>query len=101
MNQQSRLANRQAWVERLERFKQADQTVAQFCANEGVSVPSFYKWRHKLNPSTESPQHAAAKFLPIQLPPSPAAEPEAVLSVELPGGLSVKLEIRNATGKSP
>lgn len=101
MNQQSRLANRQAWAERLERFKLADQTVAQFCADEGISVPSFYQWRRKLNPTPQARQKTAAKFLPIQLPTLPACEPEAVLSVELPGGVSVSLEVQNTTAKSP
>jgi transposase len=29
------------WVERLDRFRQAGQTIAAFCAAEGVSVPAF------------------------------------------------------------
>ncbi|MEM6474299.1 MAG: hypothetical protein AAF802_32495 [Planctomycetota bacterium] len=99
MDKQSRVANRQAWVERLERFKQADQSVAQFCAGEGISVPSFYQWRRKLDPRPETQRQASAKFIPVQLPLPPASDPETVLSVELPGGVSLKLEVRNA--KSP
>lgn len=98
MNKQSRVANRLAWGERLERFKHSDQTVAQFCAAEGISVPSFYLWRRKLDPSPEIRRQAHAKFIPVQLPPAPVSDPETVLSVELPGGVSVKLEVRN--GKS-
>lgn len=101
MNQQSRVANRQAWVERFERFQKADQTVTQFCAEEGISVPSFYQWRRKLDPNTEARSQTPAKFLPIQLPPPPPSDPETVLLVELPGGVSVKLEVRNSTDKSP
>ncbi|WP_431192425.1 IS66 family insertion sequence element accessory protein TnpA, partial [Rhodopirellula bahusiensis] len=33
------------WTERLQRFEQAQMTVAQFCAAEGVSQPSFYNWK--------------------------------------------------------
>lgn len=36
-------ATRQQWVERLDRFRAAEQTVAAFCAAEGVSVPAFYQ----------------------------------------------------------
>ena len=36
------------WMERLQRFKQAQMTVAQYCAAEGVSQPSFYNWKRKL-----------------------------------------------------
>jgi len=101
MNQQPRTAKRQAWIERLERFKQADQTVAQFCADEAISVPSFYQWRRKLNPNSETHRRKVAKFLPVQIPGPVASEPDTVLSLELPGGVSVKLEVRNATIKSP
>ena len=33
---------RQRWVERLDWLRAAGQTVAAFCAGEGVSVPAFY-----------------------------------------------------------
>jgi len=36
------------WIERIERFDSQDQTVAQFCAAEGVSPPSFYQWKKRL-----------------------------------------------------
>ena len=39
----------QQWSERLERFRNSNQTVAQFCAKEGVSQPSFYEWKKKLS----------------------------------------------------
>ncbi len=35
-------------VHRLDRFERAGVSVARFCAREGVSVASFYKWRKKL-----------------------------------------------------
>jgi hypothetical protein len=34
-------ATRRLWVERLDRFRAASQTVAAFCAAEGVSVLTF------------------------------------------------------------
>src|SRR5437868_110354 len=37
-----RTATRQAWAERLTRFAASGLSVAQFCALEGVSAPSFY-----------------------------------------------------------
>ena len=43
-----RLATRQAWVFRLQRFADSGLTPAQFCANEGVSLPSFYSWKRRL-----------------------------------------------------
>ncbi|MEM1228303.1 MAG: hypothetical protein AAGJ40_21645 [Planctomycetota bacterium] len=101
MDQQARTANRQAWIERLERFKQADQTVAQFCATEDVSVPSFYQWRRKLDPQPETNRQAAPKFLPVELPTRPIEKPATVLSFDLPGGVSVRLEVHHAATTSP
>jgi len=36
------------WNERLDRFDSKKQTVAQFCAEEGVSATSFYQWKKRL-----------------------------------------------------
>lgn len=36
------------WSDRLGRFENSVQTIAQFCVTEGVSQPSFYQWRKKL-----------------------------------------------------
>src|SRR5947199_319176 len=44
----SRAATRQAWVERLARFPDSGLSPAQFCAQEGVSLPSFYAWKRRL-----------------------------------------------------
>lgn len=95
MNKSARIANRQAWIQRLDRFKQADQTVVQFCQDEGVSVPSFYQWRQKLQPqrSVDTPASVPAKFLPVQFPQDPAAQPATVLSLDLPGGIRLRLEV--------
>jgi transposase len=74
----SRDTRRQAWAERLVRFAAAGQTIAQFCAAEGVSVPSFYLWRRRLTTTADAvPEHAAAapRLLPLRLPhPVPAIE---------------------------
>ena len=37
-----------AWRERLSRFRRGNLTVAEFCRREGVSNPSFYQWRKRL-----------------------------------------------------
>jgi hypothetical protein len=41
----SREASRQLWAERLARFASAEQSVAAFCAAEGVSPNSFFYWK--------------------------------------------------------
>jgi hypothetical protein len=36
------------WQERLARFQRSGSSIAQFCCDEGISTPSFYVWRRKL-----------------------------------------------------
>ena len=38
----------QQWSERLSRFGDSGQTVAEFCRAECVSQPSFYQWKKQL-----------------------------------------------------
>ena len=70
------VATRRLWAERLERFRRANQTVAQFCAAEGVSTPSFYVWQRTLAGDPTSPDPDRPTLVPIRLAPSPAAPPD-------------------------
>lgn len=38
----------ETWKSRLQRFYDGNMTVADFCATEGVSIPSFYQWQRRL-----------------------------------------------------
>jgi hypothetical protein len=92
MTVRSHAARRQVWIERLARFVQTGQSVAQFCAEEGISTASLYQWRRKLQSDpVETP--AVARFVPVTLPISPKAAPTRVMSVDLPGGIHVRFEI--------
>ncbi len=42
-----------AWRGRMIRFRRGTLTVVEFCRREGVSVPSFYAWRKRLEPAVE------------------------------------------------
>jgi transposase len=57
----SRDGTRQTWAERLARFALSGLTPAQFCASEGVSLPSFYSWKRRL---TSPPLPADAEHVP-------------------------------------
>ncbi|HEX4610992.1 MAG TPA: hypothetical protein VH092_22570 [Urbifossiella sp.] len=72
---------RRQWVERLDRFHRSGQTVAQFCAAEGVSEPSFYVWKRTLAAGAEParPSAPAPNLVPIRITPSPAAQIELAL----------------------
>jgi hypothetical protein len=52
------VGKRMAWSQRFRRFDQWTGTVARFCANERVSVASFYHWRRKLASNGTQKSHA-------------------------------------------
>lgn len=95
----------QRWAERLQRFSQSEMTVAQFCAAEGVSQPSYYHWRRKLL----GPVKAAGPASPPDSGPTPALVPVRIVdsqgqqapppktnvraTVQLPGGVSIEVQV--------
>ena len=82
-----RAATRQAWVERLARFPHSGLSPAQFCASEGVSLPSFYSWKRRLaaeaSPAADDP---GPRLLAVRLQPQPAA-----VEVTLPTGAVLRI----------
>ncbi len=81
----SRAATRELWMDRLARFPDSGLTVAQFCASEAVSLPSFYFWKRRLaaGAQTTTPQDSnrdrGPRLLPVKLQ-SAAPAVELVLS---------------------
>jgi len=69
----------QRWVERLERFAARDQTVAAFCAAEGISQSNFYLWRRRLTRLDQVPAEAGPTVVPLRVTPAPAAPIELAL----------------------
>jgi transposase len=72
----SRASARQDWVQRLERFARSGLSPAQFCAAEGVSLPSFYSWKRRLTAEARSPTTEPTadtppgpRLLPVRLAP--------------------------------
>jgi transposase-like protein len=90
------------WRDLLGRFEPQGETVATFCAREGVCAASFYRWRAHLEgqpagtsragrkSGTSAPlTHQAAGFVSLgSLPPTAAAEPERV-----PAGVLLRLDL--------
>jgi hypothetical protein len=81
----SRAATRELWMDRLARFPASGLTVAQFCAIEAVSLPSFYFWKRRLTAEVQAatPQNPSSdrglRLLPVKLQPA-APVVELVLS---------------------
>ena len=90
------------WRERLARFDRGDLTVAEFCRREGVSNPSFYQWRKRLQQRgrrarrVEQADPGAStvglpgRFLPVNVAGLSEVE------MELPNGIKVRVPATNA-----
>lgn len=89
------------WADRIQRFQQAEMTVAQFCVAEGVSQPSFYSWRRKLRSPSGPTSGSVAKFIPValQTPPGDTCTSATAVSatIELPGGIRICVEVPRET----
>ena len=70
----SRAAIRQAWSERLERFRTAHLSVVAFCHAEGVSAHAFYYWKRQLSSTTSAAGEDTPRLIPVHI----RAEPTAV-----------------------
>ena len=89
----SRTAARQAWEERLARFPASGLRPAEFCAAEGVSLPSFYSWKRRLNAegrpadtqATDGPA-SGPRLLPVRIGATPAP-----VELVLPGGTVLRI----------
>jgi hypothetical protein len=78
------------WQQLLQRFDQSGLSIPDFCAQDGLSVRSFYAWRRRLSgrPPTAPQPRPAPHFLPVQV--LPAAAP-ASIELVLPGGTVLRL----------
>lgn len=63
MSGQRRRLTSGAWRELMRRFDGGSATVGEFCAREGVSVSSFYRWRALMDVS-DDPAVGAGNALP-------------------------------------
>jgi hypothetical protein len=74
-------ATRQKWVDRVQRFRASDLSVAQFCLAEGVSVPAFYFWRRTLAAESATEPTSRPTVIPVRV-----ARPAPAVEVVLPSG---------------
>jgi transposase len=72
---------RSLWEKRLHHFEQSGQSASCFCAEQGLSLPSFYAWRRRLRCSDQESTPVAPgadareslRFVPIRILPAPTA----------------------------
>ena len=80
------------WRELFTRFDQSGQTREAFCAEHGVVLSSFIRWRRKLRPSARRPPAVVQERVFVEL----ASKREAPhWDVELELGASVVLRLRH------
>lgn len=94
MNRSTAAGRRWVWEDRLRRHAEGSLTVSEFCEREGVSVPSFYQWRRKLDGMAGQPGQVARKNATARLPPTEAFVPvqirqSAAVEIRLPNGVQV------------
>ena len=78
------------WRELFARYEQSDQTREQFCADQGVVLSSFTRWRQKLRQSVRSQPALAREAVFVEL----ASAAESRWDVELQLGAGVVLRLR-------
>ncbi len=88
----SRASVRDAWTQRLARFPDSGLTPAQFCAREGISLPSFYAWKRRLAAAarptpTDATAHRGPRLLPVRL-----SATDATVELVLPGGAVLRVQ---------
>ena len=76
---------RNAWSERLRRWKGSGLSIVKFCEQEKVSQQSFFHWRKRLKQEVSA---SAGKPQFVELLPPAWIEP-AELKISLPGGAIV------------
>ena len=90
------------WRDRLARFGESGLTVKEFCRTEGVSDPSFYQWRKRLEGSqsrTRTRSRRSSKrtaksvkaqpFVPVSVSSLDSVE------VEFPNGVQIRIPANN------
>ncbi len=88
--------NEAVWRQRSRRFRKSGLTVVAFCRSEGVSAPSFYRWRKRLaqrngrrSPAAKRPRES---FVPVRLAAALAPVPaESPVEIFLPNGVRVRV----------
>jgi len=104
MSGQRRRVDADGWRELLRRFDAAATTVDEFCAREGLSTSSFYRWRERLRRSDTPVAVARARANAIGVPaasgfidlgdlarPSYRTEAGLLVRLELGGGLVLQI----------
>jgi hypothetical protein len=84
------LTKEQLWRRRLDRFRQSGLSAREFCAQEGLALPTFYGWKRRLSAPADPAAAAGAQtppFVPVRL----LADAPAPLQLALPCGAVLRI----------
>lgn len=100
------------WCERLARFGESKLTVKEFCRQEGVSDPSLYQWRKRLEKDPPGSKHRrriggrsakaekSQSFVPVRVSSvgdlSNSVFGSIVAEVEFPNGVRIRVPATHA-----
>ncbi|MDP2372440.1 hypothetical protein [Reyranella sp.] len=79
----------ETWKSRLLRFYDSDVTVAEFCAAESVSTPSFYQWQRRI-------QSLSPSFVPTERRRRKRQRPMGVESTSSPASATASASVSDA-----
>lgn len=82
-------AKERFWRKVIGGFDSARHTVRTWCAEQGVSEPSFYAWRRELAERDRATGRDAVQLVPVEIT---AREP-ATVAIEWSGGLRLSVPV--------
>ena len=85
------------WRELFSRFEQGGQTRAQFCADQGVGVSTFDRWRRRLHQDGSGARVTSSDALFVELAQDAPAQSMTPWDVELELGGGVVLRLRRGS----
>lgn len=78
----------QFWRDLIERQQHSGQSIREFCDWKGVSQPSFYSWRKRLQSANAT---ARSKFVPVQVLSEEAAAAPGRIEIVLDDGRCIRV----------
>jgi hypothetical protein len=86
--------NPEQWHELLDRFEHSGQTREQFCAEQGLGLSTFGRWRQRLREGRASSSVRADNALFVELAPQAPSPCASHWDVELQLGTGVYLRLK-------
>jgi hypothetical protein len=85
-------AKAEFWQQVLDEYRQCGSTVKSFCASKGISVPSFYQWKQRLQSKPAVPSnHSIVPVKLISVQPR-TSDSNRFVQIFTPSGFSIRID---------